>query len=116
MAAIDERNGRYRVMFRHHGKPRNFTLGRVTEAEAKAKADQVDYLLMRLDQGLIALPPGADIVTFLRHDGSVPTTGGEAKQDRPTLVTLRTAIWKPMATARWRPQKCSGASTGTSST
>jgi hypothetical protein len=42
MAAIHQRNGNFRVMFSHHGKQRNFTLGRVTEAEAKAKADQVD--------------------------------------------------------------------------
>jgi len=89
MAAIHERNGNFRVMFRHHGKQRNFTLGRVTEVEAKAKADQVEYLLMRLDQGLIALPPGADIVTFVRHDGNLPASGGEAKLEKPTLGSLR---------------------------
>ena len=89
MAAIHERNGNFRVMFRYCGKQRNFTLGRVAEAEAKAKADQVEYLLMRLDQGLIALPPGADIVTFVRHDGTIPATGGEARQDSPTLASLR---------------------------
>ena len=89
MATIDERNGRFRVMFRHHGKQRNFTLGRVTAAEACAKADQVEYLVMRLDQGLIALPPGADIVTFVQHDGAIPSTGGEAARDLPTLATLR---------------------------
>jgi len=89
MAAIHERNGNFRVMFRHHGKQRNFTLGMVSEAEAKAKADQVEYLLMRLDQGLITLPPGADIVTFVRHDGNLPASGGEAKQDKPTLGSLR---------------------------
>jgi len=46
MAAIHERNGNFRVMFRHHGKQRNFTLGKVSEGEAKAKADQGEYLLM----------------------------------------------------------------------
>ena len=48
MAALQERNGSYRVIFSYRGKQRTFTLGRVTEAEAKAKAAQVDYLLMRL--------------------------------------------------------------------
>jgi hypothetical protein len=38
LAAIQERNGSYRVLFRHHGKQHTFTLGRVSEAEAKAKA------------------------------------------------------------------------------
>ena len=48
MASLQERDGRWQCQFLYHGKRRTFALGRVTEAEAKAKADQVDYLLMRL--------------------------------------------------------------------
>jgi integrase len=88
MAAIQKRNGRYRVIFRHHGKQHTFTLGRVSEAEAKAKADQVEYLLMRLSQGLLTLPAGADIVAFLEHDGSLPVTA-PVTRDTPTLGSLR---------------------------
>ncbi|SIO11507.1 Site-specific recombinase XerD [Singulisphaera sp. GP187] len=91
MAAIQERNGSYRVLFRRHGKQHAFKLGRVGEAEAKAKADQVDYLLMRLDQGLLTLPPGVDIVEFVRHDGTIPVTNGEpvVARNAPTLASLR---------------------------
>lgn len=89
MASLQERDGRWQCQFLYRGKRRTFALGRVTEAEAKAKADQVEYLLMRLDQGLIALPPGADIVTFVRHDGTIPASGGQTKQDSPTLAVLR---------------------------
>jgi len=39
--------------FEYQRKQRVLTIGRVLEAEAKAKADQVDYLLMRLSQGLL---------------------------------------------------------------
>jgi len=88
MATIQERKGSYRVLFRHHGKQHTFTLGRVSEAEAKAKADQVEYLLMRLAQGLLALPAGADIVTFVRCDGSIPVSA-TATRDAPTLGSLR---------------------------
>src|SRR3954469_18271353 len=88
MAAIQERNGSYRVLFRHHGKQHTFTLGRVSEAEAKAKADQVDYLLMRLSQGFLTLPADADIVTFVRRDGSIPVAA-LATRDAPTLGSLR---------------------------
>src|SRR5260370_20392958 len=88
MAAIQQRNDSYRVIFRHHGKQHTFTLGRVSEAEAKAKADQVEYLLMRLAQGLLALPAGADIVTFVRCDGSIPVAAS-ATRDAPTLGSLR---------------------------
>ena len=48
MASLQNRNGSYRIFFEYQRKQRVFTIGRVAEAEAKAKADQVDYLLMRL--------------------------------------------------------------------
>jgi hypothetical protein len=44
----------------------------VTEQEAKAKASYVEYVLMRLKQRLIDLPPGIDIVEFVQHDGKQP--------------------------------------------
>ena len=40
--AVQERNGSYRILFRHEGKQSVFTVGRVTESEAKAKSAQVD--------------------------------------------------------------------------
>lgn len=93
MAAIQERNGSFRVIFRHHGKQHTFTLGRVSPAEAQAKADQVDYLLMRLGQGLLSLQPGGDIVTFVRHDGTLPQPSDpdvdRPTRSEPTLADLR---------------------------
>jgi integrase len=85
MAAIQQRSGRYRVLFRYHGKQHSLNLGKVSEAEAETKAGQVDYLLMRLRQGLTELPPGTDIVRFVRHDGVVPQTV-EATPARKPLV------------------------------
>lgn len=72
MAGLEERSGRYRIFFRYHGKQRTFPLGKVSRDEAEAKSAQVDYLLMRLKQRLIELPPGIDIVDFLQHDGRPP--------------------------------------------
>ncbi len=72
MASLQERRGTYRVIFRFHGKQHFVMIGKVSADEAEAKAAQVDYLLMRLKQGLIALPAGVDIVDFVRHDGSPP--------------------------------------------
>jgi integrase len=88
MASIQKKGNGWYGQFLYHGKRRTFTIGRVTEAEAKAKADQVDYLLMRLSQGLISLPPGIDIVSFVRHDGSMPSEAAPARSD-PTLADLR---------------------------
>lgn len=76
MANLQERNGSFRVQFMYQGKLRGFTIGRVDRSEAENKARQVDYLLMRLKQRLIALPDGVDIVTFVEHDGKPPQVNG----------------------------------------
>lgn len=92
MAALQERNGSYRVLFNYQGKQRAFTLGKVSDAEAEAKAAQVDYLLMRLRQGLIAMPPGCDVVAFFKYDGTPPVlTASDAAAPRaePTLAEIR---------------------------
>jgi hypothetical protein len=35
----------------------------------QSKINRVDYLRMRLKQGLLQLPPGMDIIAFLKFDG-----------------------------------------------
>ena len=89
MAGLQERGGNYRVFFRFRGKQRTFPLGRVSRQEAEAKAAQVDYLLLRLGQRLIELPPGVDIAAFLRHDGRPPESAPAAPRGNTLLVTLR---------------------------
>lgn len=88
MAGLQNRNGSYRIIFRHHGKQHAFTLGEVEQTEAANKAAQVDYLLMRLRQGLINLPDGCDIVTFLRHDGHPPEARPTLPESNRRVVTL----------------------------
>jgi integrase len=83
MASLQERDGRWQCQFFHEGKRRTFSLGKVTKAEAEAKAAHVDYLLMRLEQGLIPLT--GDIITFVRFDGVVP----DRPRSEPTLADLR---------------------------
>jgi hypothetical protein len=82
MAALQERNGSYRILFRHNGKQHTFTLGNVDEGEAKSKASQVEYLLMRLKQRLVELPEGVDIVTFVEFDAVLPGSESPAEQDQ----------------------------------
>jgi hypothetical protein len=88
MAALQERNGSYRVLFRFNGKQHAFTLGQVTKGEADSKAAQVDYLLMRIKQRLVQLPDGTDIVTFVQFDGSPPATQVETPITSRKAVTL----------------------------
>jgi hypothetical protein len=72
MAGLQERRGSCRINFRYHGKHHFVTIGKVSKEEARAKSAQVDYLLLRLKQRLIELPPGVDIVDFIWLDGRTP--------------------------------------------
>jgi hypothetical protein len=91
MASLQQKGNGWYCQFLHHGKRHTFAVGSVSPEEAKAKAAQVDYLLLRLKQRLIELPPGVGIVEFVQHDGKPPTVSsrpeGEAKT--LTLVTFR---------------------------
>jgi integrase len=88
MAALQDRNGSFRILFRYNGKQHTFTVGAVSPDEAAAKARQVDYLLMRLKQRLLVLPAGTDIVTFVEHDGKPPDLGPTLPAAPRQAVTL----------------------------
>jgi integrase len=90
MAGLQQRSDRYRVIFRYHGKQHTLNLGKVSQEEAEAKSGQVGYLLLRLKQRLLKLPPGVDIVNFIKHDGNVPVTAEHPPGTNATaLATLR---------------------------
>jgi hypothetical protein len=62
MASIQKRGDTYSCIFYWHSKRQWLTLGAVSESEAEAKAAQIKYLLMRIKQGWLELPPGTSIV------------------------------------------------------
>ncbi len=89
MAGIQKRSGRYRVIFRYHGKQHSLPLGEVSSEEADAKSAVAEYLLMRLKQRLIKVPAGVGIVDFLLFDGNPPAKGqGASKTTSPGKLTL----------------------------
>jgi hypothetical protein len=65
MATVQERNGSFRVLFCYNGKRETFTIGKVSRQEAEATSAQVDYLLMRIEQHFVSIPPGVDVVAWL---------------------------------------------------
>jgi integrase len=93
MATILQQGDRYYCYFVHYGKRFSFPLGKVKRSEADAKADQVDYLLLRLKQGLLHVPPGMDIIQFLQSDGK-PAADAPLRRDETTLAFLRDAYFK----------------------
>lgn len=72
MAGLQQRGGSFRLIFRHNGKQFSLPIGKVSPEEAEAKAGQVDYLLLRIKQGLLTVPPGVDVTEFLMNDGKAP--------------------------------------------
>jgi integrase len=96
MAALQQRNGSYRLIFWFHGKQFAFTIGRVPEDEAQGTAVTVGELLRKVEDGRIKVPTGVDIVAFLRQrlatlDRETDDTPEPAPQPRnaTTLGILR---------------------------
>src|SRR4051795_8070602 len=87
MASLQKKGNGWYCQFLHRGKRHTFAIGAVAEEEAKAKAAQVDYLLLRLKQRLIELPAGVGIVEYLQHDGK-PPPGSVMIPERRILTLL----------------------------
>src|SRR4051794_22087999 len=85
MASIQKKGENWYCQFRFSRRRHTFTVGRVDESEAEAIRARVDYVLMRLKQGLMDLPAGSDVVAFVQHDGRLPA----AKADPPPDTTFR---------------------------
>src|SRR5262245_36659862 len=90
MATLQLRNGSYRVLFCHRDRRHSFTVGRVDRREAELAAANVERILLRVEQGLLAVPPGDDIVGFVRRDGRpAPADRPAANPPAITLGQLR---------------------------
>src|ERR1700747_483486 len=72
MAALQNRNGFWRVIFEFRRHQHAFTIGKVDEVEARQWNAKAEFVLMRIKQHLLDLPAGTDIVHFIQHDGKIP--------------------------------------------
>src|SRR3954469_23052583 len=86
MASLQQKGVGWYCQFLYGKKRHTFAVGQVSKDEAEAKASQVDYLLMRLGQGLLTLPAGMDVVTFVRYDGRPPSTPASAPVQKTTSL------------------------------
>src|SRR5262249_47020861 len=68
-AAVEDRGNRYRVIFRYAGRRYTHSLRTTHPKEADALAGGLEKTLLRLEQGLLDLPEGVDLITFLLSDG-----------------------------------------------
>ena len=83
MAYLEERNGRYRVAFRHGGRLHKHNLGTVDRREAEGCLARVEENLRLVERGKLDVPDGADLALFLVSDGKLA-----ARRAAPARVTL----------------------------
>ncbi|OWK47317.1 tyrosine-type recombinase/integrase [Fimbriiglobus ruber] len=96
MATLQIRNGSFRILFRYLGRRHTFTIGRVAKREAELLAANVDRILLRVEQRLLTVPPGIDIVEFVRSDGTLKTP--EAAIEEFTFAAVRDGYVEAHAT------------------
>jgi hypothetical protein len=84
VATLQLRNDSYRVLFCSGGRRYPFTIGKVSPREAENTA-AVDQVLLRIEQRLLRVPDGADLVEFVKNGGQLP----EETDPAPEPITLR---------------------------
>src|SRR5262245_57155145 len=73
MATLERRKNRFRVIFYFSGQRYTSSLKAASEREAESLAASVDRTLMLLSQGVIEVPAGADLVSFVLSAGKLTT-------------------------------------------
>jgi hypothetical protein len=69
MATVERRGKRFRVIFYDAGWRYTASLKTANQRDADSVAGSVDRTLVLMQQGVLALPPGADLVTFVVSGG-----------------------------------------------
>ncbi len=69
MASLEQRNGRYRVVFRYAGEKYAQSLKTASEKAANASLARLEDNLRRVELGTLSVPDNADLPTFLLSDG-----------------------------------------------
>jgi integrase len=71
MATVERRNGRFRLIFYLTGKRYSASLRTADPREADAIAGSAERTLMLLQQGVLIVPEGADLATFVLSGGKL---------------------------------------------
>ena len=92
MSFLQKKGDGWYCTFRYKGRRHYFSVGQVEEIEARSVAAKVDYLMMRVKQGLLHIPAGMDVVAFVQCDGKPPDSyQPPAPQQVSSFAELRDA-------------------------
>jgi integrase len=97
VASLQKKGDSWHCQFVWKKQRRTWVLGKVEEAEAHATRGKVEYLLLRLRQRLIDLPPGMDVVDFLACDGKPPDRAPPPARKDSAFAELRDFYLKTYA-------------------
>jgi integrase len=89
VASLEKRNQTYRIVFMYGGKRHGFSLGTGDRHEAESLIGGVEKTLMRIEQNLLKLPSGVDIVTFVKNDGQVVAAGPSVDAEPISFAKFR---------------------------
>jgi len=84
MASLEQRNGRFRVVFRYAGQKYGRSLKTDSEKAAKASLARLEDNLRRLELGTLTVPQHADLPAFLLSDGR---RNGKPKTPKTRLLS-----------------------------
>jgi hypothetical protein len=84
MASLEQRNGKYRVVFRYGGQKYTRSLRTTNEKAANLSVARLEDNLRRLELGTLVVPEDADVAAFLLSDGEPKTT-----RQAPKIRTLK---------------------------
>lgn len=89
MASLEKRNQTYRIVFMHGGKRHGFSLKTGDRREAETLAGGVEKTMMRIEQKLLKVPHGVDIVKFVQNDGQVEEAAPPLAAEPITFAQFR---------------------------
>lgn len=95
MASLQKKGNCWYCQFYWRGRRRTFSVGRVPERLAEAKAAKATETVDLLERGVVKLPEGVDVAAFVKHDGHVPAPAESQKvSQKATLGDLRDGYLK----------------------
>ena len=84
MAGMRKKGDGWHCTFRFRGKRYYFSIGNLTEPQAKAKGSEVDETLDLIERGRLTIPEGVSLEDFVAAGGKTPAVSA-----RPELITVR---------------------------
>jgi integrase len=94
MAFLEQRGNRFRVIFRYGGHRYTHTLSTADESIAQGLKGGIEKTLMLLEQNVLKMPEGVDVLSFVTSNGQIEKPTAPAKEGQTTAelvkdITLR---------------------------